>query len=78
MGHISQKRAVFRLKVRPPPGMSAWRSLVSSQPRKDSSSFAALSILCTVLAPQDVHLHRVLPALVRPFLFILAPHRGHA
>ena len=39
---------------------------------------AELSILRAVLAPQDVHLHRVLPALVLPFLFILAPHRGHA
>ena len=37
---------------------------------------AELSFLCTVLAPQDVRLHRVLPALVMPFLFILAPQRG--
>ena len=77
MGHISQNLAVFRLKVLPPPGMSAWRLLVSSQPRKESSSFAELSILRTELAPQEVHLHRVLPALVLPFLFILAPQRGH-
>lgn len=58
--------------------MSAWRPRVRSQPRKASSSFAALSILRTELAPQEVHLHRVLPALVLPFPFIFAPHRGHA
>lgn len=78
MGQISQKRAVFLLKVLPPPGMSACRLLVSSHPRKAPRSLAALSILLVVLAPHEAHLHRVLPALVLPFLFIFAPHRGHA
>lgn len=58
--------------------MSACLLLVSSQRRKASSSFAAPSILRTELAPHEVHLRRVLPALVFPFLFIFAPHRGHA
>ena len=70
MGHISQKRAVFRLKARPPPGMSTCRLLASSHDRKRSSSLAEPSILRTALEPQDVHLHRVLPALVLPFLFV--------
>lgn len=78
MGRISQKRPVFRLKVRPPPGMSACLFPVGSHDRRRSSSFAALSILRTVLEPEDVHLHRDLPGLVLPFLFIFAPHRGHA
>lgn len=78
MGQTSQNLAVFRLKVLPPPGMSAWRPRPSSHPRKAPRSFAALSILWVELAPQEAHLHRVLPALVLPFLFILAPQRGHA
>lgn len=78
MGRISQKRAVFRVKVRPSPGMSAYLFPVGSHDRRRSSGFAALSILRTVLEPQDVHLHRVLPELVLLFLFIFAPHRGHA
>ena len=78
IGKIAQKRKALLLKALPPPGMSAFLLQVSSQPRKASGSFAALSILRTELAPHEVHLHRVLPVLVVPFLFILAPHRGHA
>ncbi|WP_239286749.1 hypothetical protein, partial [Collinsella sp. An307] len=37
---------------------------------------AELSILRIELAPQEVHLQRVLPALVLPFRFIFAPQRG--
>ena len=44
MGRISQKRAVFRLKVCLPPGMSAWRLLVSSQPRKGHVMISALAM----------------------------------
>lgn len=57
--------------------MSACLARERSQARNAESCLAALSILRVVLAPQEVHLHRVLPALVLPFLFILAPHRGH-
>ena len=46
-------------------------------PRKAPRSLAALSILLVVLAPHEAHLHRVLPALVLPFLFISAPQAGH-
>lgn len=65
------------MNVLPPPGMSACLFLESSQPRNSSSLLAELSILSTRLAPQALHLHRVLPALVVPFLFILPPHEGH-
>ena len=56
--------------------MSACLERPSSQPRKSARSLAALSILLTELAPQEVHLHRVLPAPVLPFRFIFAPQRG--
>ena len=56
--------------------MSACLERPRSQPRKSARSFAALSILLTELAPHEVHLHRVLPALVLPFRFIFAPQRG--
>lgn len=78
IGKIAQKQEALLLKALPPPGMSAFLPLVSSQSRKASDSFAALSILRTELAPHEVHLHRVLPVLIVPFIFILAPHRGHA
>ena len=76
IGHISQNRAVFLRNVLPPPGMSACLERPSSQPRKSARSLGALSILLTELAPQEVHLHRVLPALVLPFLAILLPQTG--
>lgn len=76
IGHIAQNRAVFLRNVLPPPGMSGWRERVRSQARKAESCLAALSILQVVLAPQEVHLHRVLPALVLPFLAILLPQTG--
>lgn len=78
IGKIAQKWEALLLKALPPPGMSAFLLPVSSQPRKAPGSFAALSILRTELAPQEVRLHRALPALVVPFPFILAPHGGHA
>ena len=78
IGKIAQKQEALLLKALPPPGMSAFLPLVSSQSRRASCSFAALSILRSELAPHEVRLHRVLPALVVPLLFILAPHGGHA
>ena len=41
------------------------------------SLLAALSTWTVVLAPQDVHLHLVFPALVVPFRFIFPPQDGH-
>lgn len=75
MGQTSQGLAALRLRVLPPPGMSAWRPRPSSHPRKAPRSFAAFSILWVVLAPQEVHPHRVLPALVLPPLSS-SPRRG--
>ena len=46
MGQISQNRAVLRLKVRPPPGMSAWAPFESSQETNDLRAFASPSCLC--------------------------------
>lgn len=76
IGHISQNCAVFLRNVLPPPGMSACLARERSQARKAESCLAELSILRVVLAPLEVHLHRVLPALVLPFLAILLPQTG--
>lgn len=51
IGKIAQKREALLLKVLPPPGMSVFLPLVSSQSRRASYSFAALSILRSELAP---------------------------
>ena len=77
MGQISQNRAVLRLKVRPPPGMSAWAPFESSQETNDLRAFASPSCLCDADAPHDLHLQRCAPALVLPLRFIGSPQDGH-
>lgn len=78
MGQISQNALDLRLKVRPPPGMSAWEPFDISQPRKAESSFAALSWRWTALEPHSTHLHLCVPAPVLPFVFMRAPQTGHS
>ena len=76
-GQTCQNSAVLLLKVLPAPGMSACLFLDSSQPRNSSSLLAELSTRPVALAPQDLHLHLVFPALVFPLRFIASPHEGH-
>ena len=76
-GQTRQNSCVRPLNVLPPPGMPACLPLESRQPRNSSSLLAKLSILSTRLAPKALNLHRMLPALVVPFRFILPPHEGH-
>ena len=76
MGHISQKGAHFLLKVLPAPGISDWRLRDKSHARKVLRSLAEVSIFLTELEPQHLHLKRVLPAFVFPFLTILEPQTG--
>ena len=78
IGHTAQNSEVLLLKDLPCPGMSAWASFDSSQERNSSSLAAVVSYLIAWEPPQPVHLHLCLPAVVCPFLFILAPQAGQS
>lgn len=77
IGHSSQNPAVLRLKVRPPPGMSAWAPFDSSQDTNLPRSLAATSFPWVELAPHARHLQRWDPDLDFPLRFIGSPHDGH-
>lgn len=73
MGHISQRGAHLLLKVLPAPGMSDCLLRDKSQPKKHLRSIAEVPIFLTELEPQRLHLKRVLPAFVVPFLTMFEP-----
>ena len=77
IGHISQNREVLRLNVRPSPGIPRCVDPPSSQDRKISSSFAALSMALTNVAPQEMQCRLCLPADVLPYLWTPSPQQGH-
>ncbi len=77
IGHIGQKRAALRLKVRPRPGISACVPRESSQPTKAASSLAATSLECVALAPHDRQRHLWAPDGALPFRFMGPPQDGH-
>lgn len=74
IGHILHIQAVFRQNVALPTLGSAIDSLENSHRRNALRAFAALSIVRVADAPHLGQRHRLVPALVVLFPFILAPH----
>ena len=77
IGHILHIQAVFLQNVVLLTLRSAIASLESSHRKNDPSAFAALSCLRTLDAPHFGQRQRLVPALVVPLPFILAPHVPH-
>lgn len=78
-GLEAQKGAVWRWKVR----MDTPSSLMLAMPRSQAShdfahhAFAREGRARVVEAPQPVHRHRLVPALVVPFIFSVPPQPAH-